>query len=242
MSPETRLWSLGEPTLDARLPGGGLDPAATIEIKPATHADWATVLAFAACLAVRRLGSLASAASASPVLWCTTRAATSEHGRLNGAGLTSLGLPPEAILLVETARRKEALWTLEEALRSGALALAVGILDSVDLTPSRRLSLSAAAGRTPLLLMTRPDTPPALSSAVRMRLSRRPSAPHPFDARAPGIPRFGLTLERCRGAPVSDEAVSLDLEWCHVTHRFSLAAGLVDRTHATGGARHRAGG
>ena len=39
---------------------------------------------------------------------------------LSGHGLNSLGLDPARLILVETAHRKETLWAMAEALRSGA--------------------------------------------------------------------------------------------------------------------------
>jgi protein ImuA len=230
---------LGEALFDARLPGGCLDPASLIELKPADHGDWPATLAFAACLAVRCLDAGRAGARqksmAQPVLWCSTTPLVAEHGHLHGRGLAGLGLAPETLISVEAAREADALWTLEEGLRSGALSLAVGVLKAVELTPSRRLSLAAAQGRTPALLVTLPASAPAPSAAVRLRLRRLPSAPHPLDPRALGPPRIRLMLERCRRAPSAVETVSLDLEWCDVTYRFHMASGVGDRAFAAPG-------
>jgi len=243
-------WTLGEAAFDDGLPGGGLDTAGIVELKPGDHGDWPTTLAFALCLTVRRhLTSLrkggselddARDAPGKPVLWCTTPRFASEHGRLYGAGLAGLGLPPASVIMVDAPRESDALWALEEGLRSGGISLAVGLLKEVDLTPSRRLGLAASAGRTPGLLLTPPSSPPAPSASLRLRLRRLPGAPHFLDRRAPGAPRLRLTLERCRGSPLSAEAPSLDLEWCDVTYRFRLVADVADRAHAAPGARQRA--
>ncbi len=242
-------WTLGEAAFDACLPGGGLDPAGLIELKPGDHGDWPATLAFAVCLAVRRqLGPLdrksepdgARLMPPKPVLCCTTPRFTAEHGRLHGPGLAGLGLPSDAVIMVDAPREADALWVLEEGLRSGGISLAVGFLKEVDLTPSRRLGLAASAGRAPALLLTPPSSPPAPSASLRLRLRRLPGASHPLDRRAPGASRVRLTLERCRGASLAAEALSLDLEWCDVTYRFRLAADVADRAHATQDARHRA--
>jgi protein ImuA len=241
-------WTLGEAAFDACLPGGGLDPAGLVELKPGDHGDWPATLAFAACLTVRRqAGSLdrrtdpgAARNAPKPVLWCTTPRFTAEHGRLYGPGLAGLGLPPASVIMVDAPREADALWALEEGLRSGGISLAVGLLKEVDLTPSRRLGLAASAGRTPGLLLTPPSSPPAPSASVRLRLRRLPGAPHPLDRRAPGAPRLRLTLERCRRASLAAETLSLDLEWCDVTYRFRLAADVADRAHATPDTRQRA--
>jgi protein ImuA len=117
---------------------------------------------------------------------------------------------------------------LEESLRASSLALAFGVFDEVDLTAGRRLSLAAGKGRTPCLLMTHPGSAPAGATATRWRVARAPSAPHPFDARAPGHTRFLLNIERCRTRPESAAHAPLLVEWCHETRRFDLAAVVAD--------------
>lgn len=230
-SAEAATWTSGEAAFDTHLPGGCFDPTSLIELKPGDHGDWPTAHAFAACLAVRRLraGERDQERPSQPVLWCTTSALAAEHGHLHGHGLAALGLAPETLISVVTARETDALWTLEEGLRSGGLSLVIGVLREAELTPSRRLGLAAAHGRTPALLLTLPTSAPAPSAAVRLRLHRLPSAPHPFDPRASGSSRIRLVLERCRRAPPAAETVSLDLEWCDVTYRFSLASGMGNR-------------
>lgn len=243
-APPDAGWTFGEAAFDACLAGGCLDPAALIEVKPGDHGDWPAALAFAVCLAVRRErtgqkhpGPVVSG----PVLWCATRPLLVEHGRLHGPGLAGLGLAPDRLIMVEASRDADALWVLEEALRAGSLSLVVGQLKGVDLTPSRRLALAAASGGTPALVLTLPASPPAPAAALRLRLRRLPGPPHPFDRRAPGSPRFNVTVERCRGAPPAAENLSLDLEWCDVTYRFRMAADVADRADATAEARQRAG-
>jgi protein ImuA len=248
-------WTLGDDRLDTLLPGGSLALGALHELKPASARDWPAALAFALRLAVRRLATAADSpehdrqpatgGQAEPlVLWCATSAFTAEHGRLHAPGLAALGLPAEALLIAETDRQKDTLWVLEEGLRSGAPALVVGCLDAAALTPARRLSLATAAGRVPCLIVTAPRTPAAPATATRWRIARTPSAPHPFDAAAPGAPRLAVTLEHSRlpaGSRRPDESRLLPaagsllphvVEWCDVAHRFRLAAGLADRPAA----------
>lgn len=235
------VWTLGEAAFDACLPGGRLDPAGLIELKPRSHGDWPVVLTFAACLAMRRqLAAGVSRKAAAPILWCATSHCRAEHGWLYGPGLVGLGLSPESLVLVEAAREADALWALEEGVRSKALSLAIGLLKEVGLTPSRRLGLAASAGETPALLLTLPSSPPAPSASLRLRLQRAPAGPHPLDARAPGVVRLRLTLERCRGAPAMVEARSFDLEWCDVTYRFRMAAAVADRAYRAPQAGQRA--
>jgi hypothetical protein len=51
-----------------------------------------------------------------------------EHGQLYGHGLAALGVAAEKTVMVTGAREKDLLWTLEEALTSGAFGAVVGAL------------------------------------------------------------------------------------------------------------------
>ncbi|MEQ1714389.1 MAG: hypothetical protein ABL907_00155, partial [Hyphomicrobium sp.] len=185
----------------------------------------------------------ARAAGRRPMLaWFWPRALAGELGRPSGQGLARLGLDPAGLLIVETAREVEAMLALEEGLKSGSLVLAIGVVKSVEINPARRLSLAAGAHKTPCLLLTHPASGAAASSATRWRIARAPSAPHPFDARAPGAMRFSVALERCRARPQSANLSPLLVEWCDETLRFGMAAELADdasgaRRAASGAAR-----
>ncbi|MGE3915584.1 MAG: hypothetical protein AB7F78_07795 [Hyphomicrobiaceae bacterium] len=228
------------------MPEGGLDPAALVELKPGNHGDWPAVLAFAICLAVRRRcvgqspGNAADTAVLRPVLWCATPAAVTEHGRLYGRGLSALGLVPDALILAEAPREIDALWVLEEGLRSGCLSLAAAPLKEVGLTPARRLALAAAAGGAACVLLTLPGGAPTLAASLRLRVRRRASAVHPLEPRAPGGRSFQVAIERCRGVPTAVETSPFDLEWCDVTYRFRLVSGLAHGASRSAEAGQRA--
>ncbi len=139
--------------IDSALPGGGLARAALHEIVGAAN-DGAAA-GFTAAL-------LARLAADGPVLWIARRP------DLSAAGLAALGLEPARLLLVHAARRNDALWAFEEALRNPALAAVAGEIDAVDLTQSRRLQLAAETGSTTALLL-RPADEIATASAARTR-------------------------------------------------------------------------
>lgn len=224
-------WRLGCPGMDALLPDG-LETRSLHEIKSAPRGrgasagDWAASLGFALRLAALRLDGARQAGRPSYLLWCWTRPMAFELGRLSGRGLVQLGLDPARVLIVETAREAEALMALEEGMKSGALALAMGVFQSAGLNAARRLSLAAGERQTPCLIVTHPAREPAAGCATRWRIAPEPSAPHPFDARAPGRPRFSASLERCRAHPQSAGLPPLVLEWCDETLRFRMAAEL----------------
>lgn len=223
----------------------GLEIGAVHEVKPAASgvdwaAAWAAARSFALMLGVRRLQAGAGQDARTHVLWCTSTAMTSELGAPYGPGLGMLGLDPARLILVEPARQQDALWALEEGLKSDSLALAVAQLDDVALTPARRLALAAAGGRTPCLLLTHPREGPAAATATRWRIAPAPSARHPLDPQAPGAIRLRVTLERCRGRPAPPEDLSLMLEWCDAAYRFRMASTVADRADAARPAGERA--
>jgi protein ImuA len=162
-----------------------------------------------------------------------------ELGRPSAAGLRDLGLDPARLIMAEPARAGEALLAIEEGLRSGGLALVAGVLDAVALTPARRLSLAAAAGRTPCLLITHPASEAAAATATRWRIGHEASAPHPFDPRAPGARRFTFEIERCRAGMRGAGLAPLSVEWSDEAHHFAVAAGLAG--HVSRPARARRG-
>ena len=69
-----------------------------------------------------------------------------------------------------------------------------------------------------------------VAEIARWRIAGCPSAPHPSDPAAPGAPRFAMTLERCRGTAADVAPLSRTVEWTHEAHRFSVVAGVADRT------------
>jgi protein ImuA len=205
----------------------------------ASAADWMAGIGFAARLAVRRIDALAGPLrpkGAGPwILWCWPRALAGEFGSPSAAGFVRLGVDPSRLIIVETARQCETLNAMEEGLRAQSLALVIGALDEADLTPARRLSLAAGEAATPCLLITHPASEPAAATATRWRVTRQPSAPHPFDPRAPGASRFSIALERCRERPESAAQPAMLVEWSDETRRFDLASVVADLpAHARG--------
>ncbi len=228
-------WTLGAPDVDRWL-APGLDAGSLHEVKAEPYAagssagHWAAALGFALRLAVRRLGSSRAAQTAPPrLLWCWPSVFARELGTPYGHGLAALGIDPSAWLFVETARASDALWAMEEGLRSQSLALVVGVLGEAELTPARRLSLAAAEHLTPCLLITDPRLSPTGSTATRWRVGARSSAGHPYDTGAPGAPRYAVALERCRHRPLTREPSPYLLEWSDETHRFRVAAAMAHR-------------
>jgi hypothetical protein len=163
------------------------------------------------------------------VVWCQPLAMAHEIGHLHGAGLTALGVDLAGVILVETSRAGDVLFAMEEALRSGAAGLVVGMLGEVDLTSARRLSLAAQESRTPCVLLTHGASATTAATWSRWRIGLRSSPFDPLDPRAPGGYAADVSIERCRANPSFSHTLPFALEWCDEAHRFRVPAGLVDR-------------
>ena len=195
--------------------------------------DWPAAAAFA----LMRIGGLTGAVKDDrPLVFVATGQWRRERGGLSARGVLALGLDLSRIILVRADREIEALWALEEALKSGAVAGAMATVEQASLVATRRLDFAARAGRATGVLL-RVGPPGGLSAArLRWRIEALASASHPFDVRAPGAMRLRAGLERRRNGPLGE----WDLEQDHETHRLRLAAGLADHGLVQGGRAHAA--
>jgi protein ImuA len=234
----------GLPALDSHLPQGGLACGALHEIVPETEAAFAAAFGFMVALLDRITSpppqSLRSGArkrdpgggKQKQIILVLPAYGQREHGRLCGHGLNSLGLDPARITLAETAHRKETLWAVAEALHSGVPLAVAGMIDRLDLKTSRKLHLAAGDTGLPLLLLRPAQTLEASAAATRWRVGTAEAARDRFGLVA--HPRWHLQLERCRNGRPGEWNVEYD----HVTHRFSLAAALADHALSRGAGDH----
>ena len=214
-------WRLGLDALDGALPEAGLAPDGLHEAAGARAADGPSASAFLAALLLR----LARTGRRGAVLVCQSRAGAARFGRLHGPGWCDLGLAPADLLLLRARRERDVPWAMEEGLRCGGLAAVLAEVESVAFGASRRLSLAAAEGGTPGLLLRHDGLGPASIAQTRWRVAALPGHADPFDAGAPGPPRWRLALARCRGG----RPATCDVEWNRETGDFRMAAALADR-------------
>ena len=174
----------GVPELDAALPDGGLPLGCLHEV---AAEDRGAGTAFAAALLAHLV-----AGRGAPVLWIV-------RGRdLHAAGLAAYGLTPDRLIAVRAVRDTDALWAMEEALRSKRLSAVLGEIGRLDLTASRRLQLAAeAGGATGVLLHLGAERAAASVAVTRWRVAPAPSAT--VDEPGVGESRWRLDLLRCRG-------------------------------------------
>ena len=153
-----------------------------------------------------------------PVLVTAPRAWFVEYGRPYGPGVP--GVP---LVLASVSNLAEALWAMEQGLRSGAVSLGLGAVESATLAQTRRLDFAARQGEAVGLILSRGLD--GLSAARRRwRISVQPSAIDPEDDRAPGPGRLLAELTRGRGERPGAWMLEQDDE----THRLRLADRLAD--------------
>jgi protein ImuA len=210
----------------------------------AEYADRPAAFGFLLALATLGIG-----ARTGPAVLVAARRALAEHGVPYGHGLAQMGLEVDRLILIETETDRDALWAIEETLRSDArpAVVAGAIAGGLDLTSSRRLNLAAAAQRTPLAVLSgaksnaRPNAKSMgpSAAAMRWRIAAAPAARDRFGAFA--APRWHIALERCRtGSCMSTWGHLMKrpdpwlIEWNHVAHRFRVVEELADRPPVAG--------
>ena len=213
-------WLTGVAELDSHLPAQGLLRAGLHDVSPVAYGDMPAAMGFALALALRRM---ADTSERRPLLWCRLAGTAREYGRLHGHGLERLGLSRRRFITVTLKKPLALLWTMEEALKSGALAMVMGDAGAAhaDLTVTRRLQLAAHAGKSAGMLVFARDEASATASHTRWRVASAASRSPPHDAQAPGPPAWHVELTRARGGRPG----AWTLEWHHAAHRFSLVPG-----------------
>jgi protein ImuA len=227
-------FGIGE--VDARLAGGGLMPAlheaAAASLAPGDDAAATLFVAALAARFSRQGGGGLENRGRDQVLWAIARR------DLFAPGLAAAGLTPDRLIYAECRSDAEVLAVLEEGVRHGGLAAAIGEVGRADMAASRRLQLAAEESGTPALLLRRwrkADADPlAAPSAAftRWRIAAAPSAPLPFAGL--GRARWRVELARQRGGP----SHLWLLEAPDAEARLALPARSGDREDRSGGA-HR---
>ena len=142
-------------------------------------------------------------------------------------GIEIARISPKNLLFI-TPHRGDALWALEQALKSGVLrAVIAEAAIAPDFTESRRLQLAAVAGGALGLLLT-PDSAHHSSAAeTRWRATPIPrSNPN-------GFPRYRLELLKNKKGSLT----YWEVDWHGSSHCFHLASPSGDRSHPAPRAR-----
>ncbi|MCA8902604.1 MAG: hypothetical protein KDA53_15290 [Hyphomonas sp.] len=179
-------------------------------------------------------------------LWVCQAGIARDLGHVPEAALREMSGGHRPRLSIHTRHGADALWAVEEAVVSGAVAHVVAEVEAADFTATRRLTLASEKHGVPVTLLLPYACDGATAAATRWRLAPRPSAPNPHDPHAPGYPRFRAVLERCRAAP-DLAGRTYDLEWNDETLSLGLVSGMAagpaaPRPAAGGGIVHRKAG
>jgi protein ImuA len=197
------------------------------EIAAARESEIAAATGFALGLAARL--SMPSAQrrerdrAGKALLWVAEDLSFAENGAPYGPGLDAFGIRPEQLITVATARGRDVLWVMEEAMRCRAVGVVIGEIRAAHLDPvaTRRLSLAAAAGQVlGLLLRAAPDKAP-LPAATRWIIGTAPAlAAFPSSETSDNTPPrlIAHLVRHRRGQPGA-----WIVEWNSVEQRFELA-------------------
>jgi protein ImuA len=212
--------------IDQSLPGGGLARAAMHEViaaDPGAAAGFCTLVLARAGTAVD--GTVVWIAP-EPDAWPSSP--------------TRFGLAPADLLLVQAPRPQDAVWAMEECLRSPGIAGALLAAGGLDPTAARRLQLAAEAGGA-IGLLLRPEEeaeegPPAALTQWRIGALAGNGTPFPAGPRTVGgvgsahglgDPRWHLDLLR----PRSGRTQHWDVTWRPAAERLDLDDGEAEVGH-----------
>ena len=161
--------ALGVPEID-RVLGGGLTRGALHEIAALSEAHLPTATGL-----VTGLGRAAGGA----LVWLAEDMSLAESGNLYGPGLDGCGIPPERLLSVTAAHRRDLLWAMEEAVRCRSVRLVIGEMraGALDGVAVRRLSLAATESGTLALLLRAAPPEDASTAATRWIVGAVPQTP-----------------------------------------------------------------
>ncbi len=134
------------------------------------------------------------------ILWVQLAHEGQETGLPYGPGLRRFGLDPEALVICRVQNVTEFLWAVEEAAGCQAVAAVIGDVvqpgKALDFTASRRFSMRAEAAGISIFMVRYGTGREASAAGLRWRVMPHLSGAAPFDARAPGVPRFEVALEK----------------------------------------------
>lgn len=128
---------------------------------------------------------------AGTVLWITGRT------HIFPPALAAFGLQPHRFLFLHPAHHEQALWAMEEALKSPALTAVVGELRDISFTESRRLQLAVEHSRVMGFIINRSKKAGTTACVSRWRIASLPSIPVD-DLPGIGFLRWQVELLRIR--------------------------------------------
>ncbi|RYZ54639.1 MAG: Error-prone repair protein ImuA [Sphingobacteriales bacterium] len=134
--------------------------------------------------------------------------------------LKLFGLDPDRIIFLDLQKPKDALWSLEEALKCEAVAAVVGEIAELGFTESRRLQLAVEQSRvTGFIHRCRPRKENTVACLTRWKIRPLPSITED-GMPGPGFPRWQVQLVKVRnGRPGTWELEWTDAGFRHVSRQ-----------------------
>ncbi|MBA4056407.1 MAG: Error-prone repair protein ImuA [Marivirga sp.] len=112
--------------------------------------------------------------------------------------LKNFGIQPDRIIFIDLQKEKDVVWTMEEALKCGALNAVVGEMQEISFTTSRRLQLAVEQSQvTGFVLRSNPRMLNTTACVSRWKITPLPSE---SDEKLPGVgfPQWRVELLRIR--------------------------------------------
>ncbi|MEM0985132.1 MAG: hypothetical protein AAGJ32_02700 [Pseudomonadota bacterium] len=187
------------------------------EIAPAEYGDGPAALGFALTSAV--------APEDGACLWVREDRLERDRGQPCADGLRTLGIDPGRLMVITARKTADALWAIEEAMKSHAAGLVLAEISGLDFTASRRLALASETHGAAAVLVLPHTLEGASAATTRWRVSALPSAPNSLAPEQLGALRWQAVLERARNAPFAIGR-SHGLEFNHETLSLDLVPGL----------------
>ncbi|MBC7552922.1 MAG: Error-prone repair protein ImuA [Taibaiella sp.] len=111
--------------------------------------------------------------------------------------LNMFGIEPERIVFVDLWKQKEALWTIEEALKCNSLSVVVGELGELSFTESRRLQLVVEQSRvTGFIHRYNPKSENTVACVTRWKITQLASEVNGIPG--VGFPKWNVELLKVR--------------------------------------------
>ena len=194
----------------------GLGGCGVHEVCETKHGDLPALLGFSLATKANRNGA---------VLHVQQSVLGLEHGEVLQAGAVGLQAQPKPMLSVQTRKLTEALWTIEEGIKSAAVGSVIAEIEDCDFTARRRLVLACGRYGVPEVLLMPYSREGATAATARWRVRPNLSAENEFDQRGLGSSRWQAVLERARQAPhLAGRRV--DLDWNDETLSLTVVPGL----------------
>lgn len=112
--------------------------------------------------------------------------------------LKAFGIEPDKVIFIDLQRTKDALWTLEEALKCEGIAAVIAEIPEIGFTQSRRLQLAVEQSKvTGFILRTSSRNAGTTACVARWHITSLPSAIE-NDMPGVGYPRWQVELLKVR--------------------------------------------